>query len=72
MEASGTHLIAGEETLTIKKMLEAVCLEFLNGMESTHLPESQSSFDQVIIGTQKFGGSQVFTEALKAISRDNR
>ena len=71
VKASGTHLIAGEETLTIKNMLEAVSLEFLNGMAATHLPESQSSFDQVILGTQKFGGSQVFTEALKAISRDN-
>lgn len=72
MEASGTYLIAGGETLTIKYMLEAICSEFLSGMGATYLPESQSSFDQVILGTEKFGGRRVFTEALKAISRDNR
>lgn len=72
MEASGTYLIAGRETLTIKNMLEAICSEFLSGMGAKYLPESQPSFDQVILGTEKFGGSRVFTEALKAISRDNR
>jgi len=72
VEASGTYLIAGGETLTIKNMLEAICSEFLSGMGAKYLPESQSSFDQVILGTEKFGGSRAFTEALKAISWDNR
>ena len=72
VKASGMHLIAGVETLTIKNMYEAICSEFLSGMRVTYLPESQSSSDQVILGTEKFGGSRVFTEALKAISRGNR
>lgn len=72
VEASGTHLIAGGETLTIKNMLEAICSEFLSGLGATYLPESQSSFDQVILGTEKFGGTRVFAKALNAISRNNR
>ena len=70
--ASGTHLIAGGEIVTIKNMLEAVCAEFISGVRPSYLPESKKNFDQVILGTDKFGGNRIFSEALKTISRDNK
>jgi len=69
-EASGTYLIAGGETLTIKNMLEAISSQFLSGMDVNYVSASQPSFDQVILGTEQFGTTRSFTEALKAISRD--
>lgn len=67
VSASGTYLIAGKEILSIKNMLEAICSEFLHGADPFYLPASRMSFDQVITGTDKFGESRTFTEALKMI-----
>ena len=69
LQTNGTFLVAGDETLSIKDMLNTIYAEFLPGINLTKKPGLSSGSDQVIIDSKKFGLGQTFQDSLKQIKR---
>ena len=66
--AEGIHLIAGDETLSIKNMLQIICKEILGCATPLFKAGLRPGVDQLIDGTPKFGKGHRFIEAVKLIS----
>jgi len=68
-KSKGTYLIAGNESLSIKDMLNQVCNELLPGKNIQTNNVSINSHDQVINTTSQFVKTRTFKEALIDIQK---
>ena len=66
--AEGVHLIAGDETLSIKDMLQIICKEILSCDMPIFAAASHIGADQLIDGSPKFGKGHRFIDAVRSIS----
>ncbi len=66
---TGTHLLAGHESLSVRAMLEATCDVFLPGQTPVIKPGAKS-FDQVIESSDALPSGRSFKEALHDIQRE--